>query len=392
MNNKKTFSKIKFVTLFPTIENIHLIKDVGMIPYSMNKYFGLNGGIVLYKNSNYEYINKDVKNLEKEYFPFKKFNSLFNCLFYLIKNAKKIDVLHLFHVYQKSTTLCIFIYFLINKKGLIYIHLDSNLSVEKNDVIEIEGKSIKKTIKRFILKKIIFTKKHRKRILFGIQNKRGKDILKKQFPFENVEFITNGYEDTSKSVESKIEKEKIILFVGRVGDKIKRTDILLEGYRKAFPNINDWKLKIVGPIEDEFKEYIEEFKNKYPEIFKNIEFTGPIYDRYKLKCEYMKAKVFCLTSMSESFGLVLVEALANGCTIVSSQIDAAREIINVDEYGSLFKIGDSNDLSIKLIETCNNKKLLLHSQTKGNEYISINYSYKNTLKPLYNWIDKNINK
>ena len=47
--------KIRFTTMFPLIENIHLVKDVGMIPYSMKKYFNYDSSIVTYKNLEYKY-------------------------------------------------------------------------------------------------------------------------------------------------------------------------------------------------------------------------------------------------------------------------------------------------------------------------------------------------
>ena len=46
--------KIRFTTMFPRIENIHLVKDVGMIPYAMKKYYNFDSSIVIYKNKEYE--------------------------------------------------------------------------------------------------------------------------------------------------------------------------------------------------------------------------------------------------------------------------------------------------------------------------------------------------
>ena len=56
---------MKFVTLFPEMENVHLIKSCGMIPYVLHKYHGYDSKIVGYNNhGNYDYINTEVKGLK----------------------------------------------------------------------------------------------------------------------------------------------------------------------------------------------------------------------------------------------------------------------------------------------------------------------------------------
>lgn len=388
-----TKNNIRFITMLPKLENIHLVKDVGMIPYSLKKYYEYDSGIIVYKNRDFSYLDGDVKILSKELYPLKrkKHDTLLNCILYLVKNSKKIDVLHLYHFGNKLTWMNIFFYCLINKKGLIYIHMDETINEDNNDILNVNGKSLKSKIKKVFLSKFIYTKRNVDRILFGVQTKEKLDSLKNQFPFKNVEYITNAYEDTV-SEEEHLEKENIILFVGRVGAPEKRTDILLEGFKKAFKEIPGWKLRIVGPINKEFESYIEKFKNENSDIIKNIEFVGPIYDRYELKKEYQKAKIFCLTSKYESFGLVTVEALANGCAIVSSDIDASREIINNGEYGNLFKNGNSDDLAHQLIKTCKDNKLQNYVISNSKKYVEENFSYKKTLQPLDKWIKEKLEK
>lgn len=381
--------KIKFVTMFPNIENIHLVKDVGMIPYSLEKYYGYDSKIVVYKNRKYPYFENEVNLLSKDVYPFKlrKHNLFFNCIFYLIKNSKNIDVLHLYHPTNKKTRIYMYLYCVLNKKGLVYIHMDENAREKIDDLFRIERKSLKSKIKKFVFKKFSFKKSIRKRVLFGLQFESGINSLKGVFPFENIKYIPDAYEDTTNKMYN-LNKENTILFVGRVGNPQKRTDILLDGFKKAYPSLKNWKLKIIGPIENDFKDYIEKFKSENKNISNNVEFVGPIYDRSQLKEEYSKAKIFCLTSDYESFGLVTVEALANGCTIVSSDILASKEIINTNEFGYLFKCGDSTDFKDKLIKACNDKKLQQYVQKNSSEYVDTNFSYKKSLYELNKWIQE----
>lgn len=376
-----------FVTLFPHIENIHIVKDVGMIPYSMNKYFGYDSKIVVFKNVDYPYLENEVSNLNKIFFPYKH-NKLLNCIGFLNRHSKEIDVLHLYHIGTKLTWVNIYKYFKKNKNGLIYIHMDENPMFISDDILGVNKKNLKSKIKSYILRKYVFSAKNRQRILFGLQNKTNLNSYKNQFPFDNIKFIPNGYEVLDNS-NKKIEKENIILFVGRVGSPEKRTDILLDGYKLAFEKLKNWKLKIIGPVSAEFKQFIDKFISENKNVAKNIEFTGPIYNRRKLNEEYKRAKIFCLTSDYESFGLVTLEALANGCAILSSNLDASREIINDCEYGKLFECGNVLDFSNKLVEICNDIELQKHVIKNCDKYIKSKYSYNKSLKVLDEWINEN---
>lgn len=50
---------MNYVVLFPECKNVHLIKDVGMIPYSLHKNFGIKTAIATYQNEhNYSFLSK----------------------------------------------------------------------------------------------------------------------------------------------------------------------------------------------------------------------------------------------------------------------------------------------------------------------------------------------
>ncbi len=90
-----------YVVIFPKLHNFHLMKDVGMIPYFMSKFFDYNSFIVTYKNDDYGYLkelNKDSK--LKLIFLKKRFNDRINVLLYILRNARHIDVLQFYLVYN----------------------------------------------------------------------------------------------------------------------------------------------------------------------------------------------------------------------------------------------------------------------------------------------------
>ena len=94
---------MRFVTLFTRTENIHLLKDVGLVPYYLHRCFGVDASIATYKNSeSYPYLEREVNGLKLEFFPKTKLGKLLDGISYLTKEGKNIDVLNLYHLNLSS--------------------------------------------------------------------------------------------------------------------------------------------------------------------------------------------------------------------------------------------------------------------------------------------------
>jgi len=114
----------------------------------------------------------------------------------------------------------------------------------------------------------------------------------------------------------KMKKEPFVLFVGsfnmeRPQIKIKGLDYLLKAAKKL-PQIN---FLIVGGGSE-----INKMKMKFE---KNIIFTGPLVGKTIIEI-YNRALVFCMPSLTEGFGISLLEAMASGCATIST-IDIGQE-------------------------------------------------------------------
>jgi glycosyltransferase involved in cell wall biosynthesis len=66
---------------------------------------------------------------------------------------------------------------------------------------------------------------------------------------------------------------------------------------------------------------------------------------------YAAIDVFVMASLNETFGMVTIEALASGKTIVGSNTGGTPEILGEGEYGVLFESGNHSDLYEKLKKT-----------------------------------------
>lgn len=312
--------KIRYCVLYPQAENVHLIKDVGMIAYKLFKVYDYDASVACYENGTYEYLEKEVKGLKLNFIKRRYNNDILDGISYIKRNAKSIDVLQLFHVTLR-TVFYTFAYKFFNPKGKIFIKLDCTNKLI--DVIKSLSGIKYKMLNAFLNKVDII----------GVEQEtlyeQLRDILSEQS--KKLLIIPNGidFEGTNKynSLNFK-DKENIILHVGRIGSPEKATDILLN----AVKNIKDiessgWKVNIVGPIEENFKEYIIEFFEKNAYLKGVVEFKGAVYDREQLFEEYKKARIFCLSSNYESFGIALIEAASFGDVIVSTDVGIAKELV-----------------------------------------------------------------
>lgn len=367
-------------TIFENLDNVHLIKDPGMIPYSLHVFFGFKSTILFSSEKNYDYKEELYKDIETPIIRDND-NILHNKvarLLWLIKNAKQIDLLHLFF-FERWTWIYIYFYKLFNPDGLIYVHVDTDgtrlLDYEYPD----------NPLKLFIIKRILLKDSNIKDVLWGIQNKENAEKLKGKWPFVNLEFVPNGTLWLENIDIPFCEKENTILTVARIGSPEKNTDMLMSVFAQIADDYPDWKLKLIGNVEESFKGFIRDYFVKYPNLKNRVEFPGNISDRRILEREYAKAKVFALPSSYEGFSLSAVEALSRGCVIIGSDIPSVRMITDNERMGFVFRNGDACDFNCRLRYMLDNPELMQKISADGTEYAKINYTWKNSVSVIYEW-------
>lgn len=359
-NRIESNNRISFVTIM-NIYNVHLTKDVGLIPFGMSKYFDYESYCATYDNPPYSNL-KYVPGLK--IWRVKKItgNYDFDAFLFLIKNARRIGILNIYHQ-RRWSALYIYIYKLINPKGHVYWKLDGG-------EFDKEGSKIKSTIYAKVLKKCNLVSTE----ILDNANRQTR------FTGEHISYIPNPLDpNIIRSFLPFEERNNTILTVGRLGCYQKATEVLMDGFRISCQNISkDWKLRLVGPIEKheiDFQNFIDEWFIKYPEMRKRMEFVGEISDRGQLLEEYRKAKIFVLPSRSESFGLALIEAGANGDFIISTDIPSFKSITCDFEFAESFPIDDVETLANKIEKSRNIPRKEL--EKKANEIqnrMSNNYS------------------
>lgn len=150
-------------------------------------------------------------------------------------------------------------------------------------------------------------------------------------------------------------KQNIILAAGRLdAGYTKGFDILIKAWAKISNKYPKWKLIIAGGGTDL---YLEKYKNMCLEygIIKQVEFVGFTSDILSL---YKKSAIFVLSSRYEGFGMVLIEAMSQGCACIACDYKGRqREIIQNKSDGIICNVGDINGIASSIELLIDNIKL-----------------------------------
>ena len=139
------------------------------------------------------------------------------------------------------------------------------------------------------------------------------------------------------------QREKIVLFVGRVHPE-KGVHLLVDAFAgEARTVFADWKLMIVGPVAEKFggggEDYLVNMRRRADSAGGQIDFRGSIFDPIALEQVFRRARLFVYPSLAErgeSFGLAPLEAMAHGCAVLVSNLDCFHDFIQDGQTGFVF--------------------------------------------------------
>ena len=182
-----------------------------------------------------------------------------------------------------------------------------------------------------------------------------RQFISQHYPGD-YEIIPNGVNTELYSSAQTLDKYKDgyinLLWVGRL-DKRKGLKYLLEAYGSLKWNYPKLRLIVVGPGEPDGDCYrIISERN-----LQDITFVGSVSDKTKASF-YKTADIYCSPATgNESFGIVLIEAMAAGTPIVATNIAGYSSVITNEKNGLLVSPKNSHEIAKSISRIIEDKKL-----------------------------------
>ncbi|WP_281238848.1 glycosyltransferase [Flavobacterium praedii] len=328
-------------------------KDMFLVPKYLNDYLGMQGEIVYPINKENIDFNDNYRGMKLT--PIKSLSKFHSTIWsekemtwWLIKNAKRIDVLCLFWLNQRNVFFAK-IYKLLNSKGICYIKGDLGYT----DFSKPTNKGFRRYFRNLFLKAVdvysVETEVNYEAIKQGLLG----EHLRKSTVLMSNGFDAKLFEELNITKREFNEKENLLITVGRLGTVQKNNEMMLEALDGV--DMHDWKFMLIGSVEEKFLKTYNEFILKNPDKKEKVIITGAIYDRAILLDLYNKSKLFVLTSTWEGMANVFPEALAFGNYILTTNVSGAKEISDNGKLGKIIKIGDIDALRVALCDVFKSK-------------------------------------
>lgn len=169
-------------------------------------------------------------------------------------------------------------------------------------------------------------------------------------------------------------KNKVILAAGRLDEWYQKGfDILIKAWGKVAKDFPEWKLEIAGQGKDSSKQVIQTLVN---ELQLNDQFKFLGYQSF-MQPVYKHSSIFVLASRYEGFGLVLVEAMSQGCAPIACDYKGRQsEIITSDKEGIICQVNNVDEVSNalrKLIENEEYRFIIQKNAIERSKYYSLDH-------------------
>lgn len=146
-------------------------------------------------------------------------------------------------------------------------------------------------------------------------------------------------------------KKNIVLAVGRIDAwHVKGFDILIKAWNLIGHKFQDWELQIVGPGE---RKNVEFLLSLIDQGIDNVKYMGASSDMLVF---YRPASILVSSSRYEGLGMVIFEAMSQGCACVASDYKGRqKEIIRNDSEGIVCEADSVESLARSISKMISNE-------------------------------------
>jgi glycosyltransferase involved in cell wall biosynthesis len=211
-----------------------------------------------------------------------------------------------------------------------------------------------------------------------------------KIPMKKITLVPNFIEFEDMIIKDKFKAREIlninkdeflILSVARL-EYNKGLDILLKGFSKVLKIFDKKNFKLVIVGEGPEKAYLKKLAEKLG-IINSVIFTGFLPNE-NVQLYYDAADIFVLPSREESFGIVLLEAMAHKLPLIGADNGGIKDIIKHGVNGLLFETENIDSLVSDLVYLIKNEEDRINM---GNEGMRLVWSEYNSEK-VYSILNK----
>lgn len=301
--------------------------------------------------------------IEVIYCPVNKKASIMN-IWFLIKHLKanQYDIIHVHLSYELYIFAFINLLFkLFFQKGLTLIVTEHNTIMERRDNILIKLFSIERLVYHQYLKVVCISKEV-------------SDCVSTYAKSEKCVVIANGIklEEAKNNYNVSLRlRDPIILYVGTLCDRKDPATLV-----RAMKFVEEEaKLFLVG---DGPNRCSLELLVKEMQLQNRVFFLGKRFDVFQLM---QSAVIYVQPSLYEGFALAVLEAMASGLPVISSDVPGVHELVS--NVGLFYPVSDEKKLAALIRELLASPALLIELSGKSAKKAQ-NYSIQKTADDHYN--------
>ena len=307
----------------------NLVKELGEI--NENKY------VLFVRKQDYENLKSQISNLKyRENFkpvsvdiPWHSVKE--QVLFPKVLKKENLDLMHFTYfsvpiLYKKPYALTV--------HDLTLNHFKSGKASTRNFLVY----SIKRNAYLFIMKKA--TKNARK--IIAVSNATSHELVDHlRVPKDKISVIYEGVDKSVLAAGKSLISDPYVLYVGNVYPHKNAERAILAFFKASKPA--SAKFIFVGKEDFFYKSLRKKIQNLDKK--KRVLFEGFVDDD-SLSALYQNAKALIMPSLMEGLGLPVLEAMANKCLVLASDIPSLKEV--AEDAALYFNPWDINDISRKI--------------------------------------------
>lgn len=197
---------------------------------------------------------------------------------------------------------------------------------------------------------------------FGIK---ARGVLYNAIDLEQIEEIKKNKKQNFREKFGIADNAKIIAFTGRL---LKEKGIipLVESVEKICKQRDDVYLFLAG--DGDLDEYVNEHASDHIIPLGRLSFEDIIY-------MLVDSDIFCLPSFSEGFSTSVLEAVACGCYVITTERGGSKEMITSREYGMIIKDNEQQRVYDALLQIIDNDEERKNACEQCYDKLKNNYTW-----------------